>query len=1598
MARAQLAFRFTFLDVTDGPMDSDRTRAGSLPPMRSATQEVLVQDVWAQRHLRTLRQGQHATVMGPTAPSRGSVGHPTLCNRPCIFIARQRHCQKGLACGSCHHKHNDPKLDKKQRHLMSTMPREELLGLLADLLRERAEQDGIRDVSFVVAVLQRKNFSSIVSMAADRCQGRSKAVMLQESAPEVPKPPKLEKGTSNPEDFQLVTAEIRTWFAWPLHIFGGSGLDRQVQKFKSGELATYARAAVAEGGCSISFRAYSISTGVFAKFSLCGIHNPYLAAFQCNHGSVDYSEDSDAIPQGSSSAVAATCQCLRIDRASDVLVPASEASEFREAWLQEAAEPYQEWMSPWGVQLDLATTIAFAVQSPQCSRFPRLCDLMYTLLTQLCCFVDRWDSRMDLIAFLAPVKAAALYSARETFSDECQVTAALLALKVKMDIVFPECCGTAAESSCCGGSTDSGFPLSQTSVDHEAGIQFHVTFQHKRSDSRRPVVHVARAILESTVNRSEILSARMQISTELNSACHQQLLDTDLWCQNTASSLGPCSCLFGDVLSWNVGTQYTSLCRLSYPAKKRKIYDADTLPTMHCWAHNQQCVVPLRVHLGVSGLPCTDMSRAGKMLKSAGPTASVYLTHAKYCQNARVPLPVLECTPALDMDMVEECHGENYDWYQLMLGPEDTGHSGVSRPRTYVIGNRRESSQCLHDPFELCDRVTSQLRWDETQVSDYLVATDHEIVLEAQALCRQRGIRYRELADLSYLLTKAEARRLDFYEAEFRIRFKTDPGDDPNLVVFLGDNPEYSLNWSAVSGKVPCFRMNSRSGLYWLPKYRRFLTSKEKLAIMGWPVHHRLADAMGVATVPSIDIGRAAGLAGNAMHVHCVGLAQLIALSNAAAERSCSSITGSRLGKLARRPSFDKMVDKICFKFENGESFLPDERSQQMVLREASESDPEEEDGSEDKPPSKRRKVGTKRPKSRAKTPSENKSKSQPKKPYGQTLKFRNWGSTPVQHKMYFMAAVAPDKASESYLRTLKISQVQTAFYAFFRQTNSSRLEGGCSGSGQRNLSGMSLQHVGVLLQFIRVLRKMNSCLPRPKKEGILAFLQEQYKANGEPARNRHVLELVRDMEIELSRSIRFEVKEIGGKQYLTEGNTSRWLPEKPPGKWLAEILHDKSSGVPFVKHSNGEVAPCISFFQNGEDYQSRPRSLAETLSNPDLVSSSSTGPPPPVPSPYVQPLQRQLLPGMEVPGGPPELAPLPGAKDQQKQGVPGGVPAPPTPSSEAEAEDDLSVVLEDFEPQTLGDYVLCAIGGKVAVHTKDDEKNFRLLPGDCKDWRLFLHEASGKIYAASPSGQACVKAVWVAKILKGEATPDDLALQKKLQERADKIAEQKLQEEAHAKRQAEAERLQLEQEAARKRQEEERLRQQIRQQLENEMKEKLILEEKQRLREQMETEKEKMQQEMYAKLRAEMEARDKRHSRDAEQEPQGTSPNAKDDAATEATEESRPADIPDESRPNVPDPDLNSFLSGSPPPAESPGHPGAHDASILEPGASGPSTSQPPTVPGFAEGTNTTGPENPMEAKPPSKPSEPRDKKRPDAKAEAKAGKQAARAAKLPK
>lgn len=46
----------------------------------------------------------------------------------------------------------------------------------------------------------------------------------------------------------------------------------------------------------------------------------------------------------------------------------------------------------------------------------------------------------------------------------------------------------------------------------------------------------------------------------------------------------------------------------------------------------------------VSGLPCPDMSCAGKKLYRAGPTSAVYITHGKWATVQRIPLLLIECT------------------------------------------------------------------------------------------------------------------------------------------------------------------------------------------------------------------------------------------------------------------------------------------------------------------------------------------------------------------------------------------------------------------------------------------------------------------------------------------------------------------------------------------------------------------------------------------------------------------------------------------------------------------------------------------------------------------------------------------------------------------------------------------------------------------------------------------------------------------------------------------------------------------------------------------------------------------------------------------
>ncbi|CAJ1338438.1 unnamed protein product [Effrenium voratum] len=131
-------------------------------------------------------------------PSCGSLGHPELCRRPCIYVATGE-CLNGDACSYCHMPHMEkvPKLDKRQRGIVQSLSRSELLALVLKFCRPKARRFGPareilsllkeeagnaklpswvceRDVRGLHCTLQRMNFSNLIGLATHHAPSRAK--------------------------------------------------------------------------------------------------------------------------------------------------------------------------------------------------------------------------------------------------------------------------------------------------------------------------------------------------------------------------------------------------------------------------------------------------------------------------------------------------------------------------------------------------------------------------------------------------------------------------------------------------------------------------------------------------------------------------------------------------------------------------------------------------------------------------------------------------------------------------------------------------------------------------------------------------------------------------------------------------------------------------------------------------------------------------------------------------------------------------------------------------------------------------------------------------------------------------------------------------------------------------------------------------------------------------------------------------------------------------------------------------------------------------------------------------------------------------------
>eukprot|EP00928_Gymnodinium_smaydae_P054670 TRINITY_DN38400_c0_g1_i1.p1 TRINITY_DN38400_c0_g1~~TRINITY_DN38400_c0_g1_i1.p1 ORF type:complete len:520 (+),score=73.75 TRINITY_DN38400_c0_g1_i1:206-1765(+) len=108
--------------------------------------------------------------------STGSVGHPELCSRPCVFAAAG-HCELGFACAFCHmaHEKGRVRLDKTRRDALREMTYEERVATILPLVRIRVvalqlDQDLLQDISDILTALQPLSSTSDVTRSMRKIQ------------------------------------------------------------------------------------------------------------------------------------------------------------------------------------------------------------------------------------------------------------------------------------------------------------------------------------------------------------------------------------------------------------------------------------------------------------------------------------------------------------------------------------------------------------------------------------------------------------------------------------------------------------------------------------------------------------------------------------------------------------------------------------------------------------------------------------------------------------------------------------------------------------------------------------------------------------------------------------------------------------------------------------------------------------------------------------------------------------------------------------------------------------------------------------------------------------------------------------------------------------------------------------------------------------------------------------------------------------------------------------------------------------------------------------------------------------------------------------
>ena len=90
----------------------------------------------------------------------------------------------------------------------------------------------------------------------------------------------------------------------------------------------------------------------------------------------------------------------------------------------------------------------------------------------------------------------------------------------------------------------------------------------------------------------------------------------------------------------------------------------------------------------------------------------------------------------------------DYNLYQLYVEPEDCGHRGVNRRRTYIYCCHRETGVYLHDLYELYKSITKLIKKTvATQCQDYFVATELARKVHLREICHTRKLKHKPIPE-----------------------------------------------------------------------------------------------------------------------------------------------------------------------------------------------------------------------------------------------------------------------------------------------------------------------------------------------------------------------------------------------------------------------------------------------------------------------------------------------------------------------------------------------------------------------------------------------------------------------------------------------------------------------------------------------------------------------------------------------------------------------------------------------------------------------------------------------------------------------------------